>query len=74
MGVTYSILCPETKKKLWIGQGDHLYTGDDKVMSDLQAFLFEHKGKSLIFDSDFIFDEPGFEDYQEFSPPSKEVE
>jgi len=57
MSVTYSIVCKETKERLWIGQGNYLYTGDKEVMDSLTKFLFETMGKTLLFICDDFNDE-----------------
>jgi hypothetical protein len=52
MSRTFSLVCEETKQKLWIGQGRsdnpfYLYTGDAEVMKKLSLFFRETIGKNL---------------------------
>jgi len=51
MSITYSIFCPETKKRLWIGQRNYIYSGEEEI-ANLSRFLYDHIGKILIFDRD----------------------
>ncbi len=62
MSRTYSIVCEETKQKLWIGQGRagdpfYLYTGDAEVMKKLSLFLRDTIGKKLE-----VIDDEGIDD------------
>jgi len=72
MSSTYSIICRETKQRVWIGQGDRnsmssFYSGDPKIMSNLAGFLNATIGKSLEFVrndvNEFVYD------FQEFGEP-----
>jgi hypothetical protein len=49
---TYSIVCPEDKMRLWIGQGwstmTNFYSGEPDTMCKLGEFLQKTQGKNLI--------------------------
>jgi len=70
MSVTYSLFCPETKMQLWVGQHGAgskepwLYEDWDL----LTAFLNAHKGKNVIYDSDFREDGIDYQEYKLESP------
>lgn len=54
MSQTWSLVCHETKKMIWIGQGTGssmscFYTGEPNTMERLRQFLNEHKNKNLMF-------------------------
>lgn len=64
MSKTFYIACPETKQKLWIGQGSHnnmstFYSSEPKTMACLADFLNTHLGKSLVVvdSDDILFDQ-----------------
>jgi len=65
MSECWHLVCDKTKKKLWIGQGNNgieLYSGDEKVMSDLEAFLRKTAGNPLVLVNDqdersFMYDD-----------------
>jgi hypothetical protein len=67
---TFSIACPETKKRLWIGQGrgdmSVFYTADPDVMERLRRFLNAHVGKPLFFVCCDTILSVGGEDWDEF--------
>lgn len=53
MSRTFEIACPDTKKKLWIGQGSSndmstFYSGEPETMKKLGDFINAHLGKMLI--------------------------
>lgn len=52
MSQTFSLVCHDTKKKLWVGQGwgqmTTFYSGDAKVMALLANFLKTHESKPLF--------------------------
>ena len=52
MSETFSLVCHETKKRIWIGQGwgkmSSFYTGEPDVMARLHQFLNAHIGKPLV--------------------------
>ena len=52
MSQTFSIVCHETKQRLWIGQGwnamTNFYSGNAEVMERLGRFLEATRGKSLV--------------------------
>lgn len=69
MSRTFEIACPETKKKLWIGQGSSdnmstFYSGEPETMEQLGHFFNAHLGKMLVVvDSDhWLLD--GFEKWE----------
>jgi len=71
MSLTFSILCRETNKYLWIGQGHcgemtNFYTGEPATMERLRRFLNEHKGKHLEFICNDHDEKYG--NYDEFRP------
>lgn len=53
MSQTFSLVCHETRRRVWIGQGwgsmESLYSGNAATMESLRAFLNEHIGKPLVF-------------------------
>ena len=55
MSKTYSIVCLDCKRSLWIAQGWDdpktwtLYSRNNKIMAELQNFLFKHVGHNLTF-------------------------
>jgi hypothetical protein len=73
MSVTFSIACPETKKRLWIGQGKRtddmkiFYSAELETMLYLADFLNEHLGMPLIVthDEDPMFDQLDYIDYEQ---------
>ena len=48
MSRTFDLVCPETKKAIWVGQRDHLYSAPDRLKA-LAAWLHEHKDKAIYF-------------------------
>jgi hypothetical protein len=52
MSQTFSLVCHETKKCVWVGQGHGsmtvFYSGESQTMEDLGQFLREHEGKPLF--------------------------
>lgn len=69
MSQTFSLICDETEKRVWIGQGwgqmDVFYTGEPHTMESLKRFLNEHIDKPIRFlcddKNDRIFD---YEEYE----------
>lgn len=53
MSQTWSLVCHETKKKVWIGQGtgsmSRFYSRVPSIMERLRQFLVEHEDKNLVF-------------------------
>lgn len=51
MSQTFSLVCEETKQKVWVGQGwgkmTTFYSGELEIMARLGEFLRDHEGKSL---------------------------
>jgi hypothetical protein len=62
MSRTYHIVCFETKKSIWIGQGKslndfYLYVKELGTMAELEQFLKDHFNKPLYFvDSEVVCD------------------
>ena len=48
MSRTYDLVCPETKKAIWVGQRDYLYA-DPAKLAALAKWLHEHKDKQIYF-------------------------
>ncbi len=52
MSDTFYLVCDETKKKLWIGQGwgsmTNFYSGEKETMELLKRFLNEHISPKTI--------------------------
>ena len=54
MSRTYSLVCHETKERIWVGQSGGtdgmgiFYSGEPKVMAALGRFLEATRGKSLV--------------------------
>lgn len=52
MSQTFSLVCHETKKRIWVGQGcetmSSFYSAQTDVMVALGRFLREHEGKPLV--------------------------
>jgi len=68
MSTTWYIACPETKKRVWIGQGSHdnmsvFYSDEPETMACLADFLNAHQGKNLVVVNIEFFDQL---DYEEF--------
>ena len=49
MSVANFILCRETKKAVLVGKGNYIFSN---ITNDLTKFLFDHKGRELIFTND----------------------
>ena len=51
MSQTFSLVCEETKQKVWVGQGwgemTVFYSGDPRTMEQLGKFLRDHEGMAL---------------------------
>lgn len=54
MSSNYRLICRETKKMIWVGQGwsdkgmETFYSGEEDTMNALGLFLKEHEGKDLV--------------------------
>ena len=52
MSQTFSLVCHETQKRVWVGQGwgemTVFYSGDSGTMDALGSFLQHHEGKQLV--------------------------
>jgi len=83
MSLTFSLICPSMKLKIWIGQGhtyfapkdptvvmDTFYSGEEKTMKNLHSFLQTTMGKKimLVCDDHYGEDHPAFFDYTEHEP------
>lgn len=70
MSQSFQIICRETKKYIWVGQGHEyvmsvFYSGNKETMDALKRFLNDHIDKPLFFIHEDIFvDEAG--DYEEY--------
>lgn len=73
MSQTFQLVCHETKRWVWIGQGRNrgynplitvFYTGDPEVMADLKLFFQVTMGKPLVLICNDITELP--DDYHEF--------
>jgi len=53
MSQTWSLVCDETREKIWIGQGTArmsiFYTAHPEIMAELKEFLADHRDKPLRF-------------------------
>lgn len=56
MSTTYDLACPSLKVKLWVGQRDYLYSGEEHI-NDLAAFLHATKGHPLFFVSEHNYND-----------------
>lgn len=61
MSRTYSLACNDCGEEVWIGQGrskdkSYIYTGDEKVMDNLNNFLIRHMNHNLTYGDDELFD------------------
>jgi hypothetical protein len=58
MSNTFSLVCHETRQRVWIGQGwgmmTTLYSGEQQAMDDLREFLNLTAGKPLQFICDDV--------------------
>jgi hypothetical protein len=84
MSRTYSLVCPETRQKIWVGQAHiedgreagmtSFYSGVPETMERLGRFLQATRGKQLVLlcdDDNYNSDERGeeFIEYEEFEDP-----
>lgn len=69
MSTNFSLACPETKIRVWIGQGwgqcDALYSGEEVTMTMLRHFLNDHAGKPLLFINEHADDYHEYVEYGE---------
>jgi hypothetical protein len=69
MSQTFSLICPTTKQKIWVGQGQEsmmvFYADDAPVLARLGRFLARHADHPLLLVCD---DRTDLEGYQEFEP------
>ena len=53
MSQTFDLVCHETKKRIWIGQGwgkmTNFYTGEKITMESLKQFFNDHMYKDIQF-------------------------
>jgi len=70
MSVTYSFVCPETKKCIWVGQRGagsiHPWLYSDE---NIVKFLNAHLGKTIMFIDDGWFEQQYPEQYEEWKEP-----
>lgn len=56
MSETFELVCDETRRRVWIGQGHGdmgtLYSGEDHTMEALKAFLNDHRNTPIMFIND----------------------
>lgn len=73
MSQTFSLVCRETKCRVWLGQGwgkmETLYSGKQLTMEALKQFLNDHIGKQL----EFVCDEADFDEakYRKYDREAK---
>jgi hypothetical protein len=76
MSLTFCVICPETKQKIWVGQGHHhdtepvmeaFYSCDPDVMEKLHRFLKATQGKDLKLICEEHMDEEYHSEYKEFT-------
>jgi len=72
MSQTFSLVCHETRKRVWVGQGwgkmTTFYSGVPSTMDSLKDFLADHEGKALVLlCNDTTTDE--IYDYEEVGGP-----
>lgn len=74
MSQTFYLICHETKKMIWIGQGGKemriFYSGVPATMIALKRFLNDHRGKQLCFEREEWINECDYEDYSDPCPVS----
>jgi hypothetical protein len=68
MSSSFSLVCRETKQKIWIGQGfgkaESLYSGEPQTMANLRLFLNEHANKPIEFvNTDFDDQSQSYEEW-----------
>jgi len=67
MSDTWSLICDETREKIWVGQGNVsmsiFYSGEKSTMRELAEFLDRNKWKNLRLVSDMLCED--HEDYKE---------
>ena len=51
MSKTYNLVCPETKRAIWVGQGGRLYGSGDAI-ERLAKWLHDHEGREILFVED----------------------
>lgn len=49
MSIGKYIHCKDCNEKLWVGQNDYVYTGDEEVMDCLGEFLVKHEAHTLYY-------------------------
>jgi hypothetical protein len=67
MSQTFSLVCHETKKRVWVGQGLNkmtvFYSGKQETMEKLKKFLQDHYEKDIVLLCDDTNDD--IMDYEE---------
>ena len=70
MSHTYHLVCDETKKRIWIGQGwksmTTFYSGELETMEALIKFLNDHRTPHILRFVNSTFDENIY-DYDEYT-------
>ena len=68
MSNTFYLVCHETKKRVWIGQGGgnmtQIYSGELDTMAALKRFLNDHMFQSLRFVCSSACDSYKYERYE----------
>jgi len=72
MSRTTELLCVDNQEVLWIGQGNHIYTGEEETMKDLNDFLQRNKGKLLLFVDEFFIE--SFDGSMDFNYTHKDID
>lgn len=69
MSRTFSLVCHDTKQRIWIGQGyeemSSFYFGHRELMERLRRFFNATKGKNLVLLCDDTDDECFYEEFEE---------
>ncbi len=71
MSQTFSLICKETKKRIWIGQGwgkmTTFYYSEEKTMEALKRFLQDHQNLDLKFVCNDTFEDTSGEYYEDIT-------
>lgn len=73
MSKTFSIVCHDTKQRLWVGQGrgamTTFYSGQPEIMARLGRFLEATRGKALfvLCNDEDVGDVLEYEEFEESS-------
>jgi hypothetical protein len=57
MSVIYNIGCKTCRVRLWVGQGEMIYTGEPHTMRALNEFLYKHQCNKMegTVDHELVF-------------------